>query len=65
MIKTAIKCPNGMIMVFDEKGEQVPEYQDQYQEVKESILKNAPTDAIFGYFLNYESDLRAVPRDEW
>ena len=65
MIKTAIKCPNGMVMVFDEEGEQVPEYQDQYQEVKESILKNAPTDAIFGYFPNYEAELRVVPRDEW
>ena len=65
MIKTAIKCPNGIVMVFDKGGRQVPEYQGQYQEVKEGILKNAPPDAIFGYFLNYESELRAVPREEW
>jgi hypothetical protein len=43
-------------MVFDKKGEQIPEYQGQYQKVKESILKNTPPDATFGYFPNYETD---------
>ncbi len=65
MIKTAIKCPNDIVMVFDKGGRQVSEYQGQYQEVKEGILKNAPPDAIFGYFFNYESELRVVPREEW
>ena len=65
MIKTAIKCPNGVVMVFDKKGEQIPEYQGQYQKVKEGILKNAPPDATFGYFPDYETELRAVPREKW
>ena len=65
MIKTAIKCQNGMVMVFDERGEQVPEYQGQYHEVKESILKDARSNAIFGYFPDYETELRVVPREEW
>ncbi len=65
MIKTVIKCQNGTVMVFDKKGEQVPQYQGQYQEVKESILKDAPSDAIFGYFPNYETELRVVQRDKW
>ena len=65
MIKTAIKCQNGMVMVFNKKGEQVPQYQGQYQEVKESILKDAPSDAIFVYIFNYESELRIVPKEEW
>jgi len=65
MIKTVIKCQNGMVMVFDKKGEQVPEYQGQYLEVKESILKDAPSETIFGYFPNYETELRVVPRDKW
>jgi len=34
MIKTAIICPNDIVMVFDETGEQVFEYQHQYDEVK-------------------------------
>ena len=65
MIKTAIRCPNGMLMVFDEKGRQVLEYQRKYDEVKDKILKNAPPDTLFGYFLDYDSELRVVPREEW
>lgn len=65
MIKTVIKTPNNMVMVFDKKGEQIPEYQGRYQEVKEKILKDAPPDTRFGYFLNYETKLRVVPGEEW
>ena len=65
MIKTVIRCPNDMVMVFDEKGEQIPEYQGQYEEVKESVLKDAPLDAVFGYLSNSEPELRKVPREEW
>ena len=65
MIKTVIRCPNNMVMVFDKKGEQIPEYQGQYQEVKESILKDTPLDTVFGYLSNSEPELRKVPREEW
>jgi len=65
MIKTVIKCQNGTVMVFDKRGEQIPQYQGQYQEVKENILKDAPSDTIFGYFPDYEAELRVVPREEW
>jgi hypothetical protein len=65
MIKTVIRCPNDMVMVFDEKGEQIPEYQGQYGEVKGSILKNAPLKVVFGYLSDYEPELREVPKEEW
>ena len=39
MIKTVIRSQNSMIMVFDKKGEQIPEYQGQYEDVKEKILR--------------------------
>jgi len=65
MIKSAIKCPNNMVMVFDEDEEQIPEYQGQYEEVKERILKDAPPEAIFGQWIDYETDIRTVPREEW
>ena len=64
-IKTVIRCPDDMVMVFDEKGEQIPEYQGQYQEVKESILQDAPLNAVFGYLSDYEPELGKVPRDDW
>ncbi len=65
MIKTAIRCPNNMVMVFDKRGEQIPEYQGEYEEAKESILKDAPPTAVFGYLSDYEPELREVPKEEW
>ena len=64
-IKTVIRCQNDMVMVFDKEGEQIPEYQGQYEEVKESILKNAPSDAIFGHLPDYETELQRVSRNDW
>ncbi len=65
VIKSVIKSHNGMILVFDEKGEQISEYQGQYEEVKESILRDAPTDAAFSYGLSCKAELKAVPREAW
>ena len=65
MIKTAIRCPNDIVMVFDERGRQVFEYQHRYDEVKERILRDAPPDTLFGFFLDYDTELRVVPRDKW
>ena len=65
MIKTVIRCSNNMVMVFDKKGEQIPEYQGQYEEIKEKIVKDAPPSAVFGYFSDYETELQIVLREEW
>jgi len=65
MIKSVIRCPNDMVIVFDERGEQIPEYQGQYEEIRERILKDAPRTSRFGYFLDYEPELQEIPRDEW
>ena len=65
MIKGVLKCPNNMVMVFNEKGEQIPKYQGHYEKVKESILKDAPPEATFGYLLHYDAELKAVLRKEW
>jgi len=65
MIKSVIKCPNNMVMVFDEDEEQIPQYQGRYEEVKGSILNDAPLGAIFGHWIDYEADIRTVPRQEW
>ena len=65
MIRSVIKAPNNMVMVFDENGEQIPEYQGQYEEVKERILKDAPPETIFGYWFDYETDIQTVSRGGW
>ncbi len=65
MIRTAIRFQNNMVVVFDREGEQVPEYQGRYKKVKESILKDAPPNSIFGHLPNCEAKFKIVPREEW
>ena len=65
MIKTVVRCPNDMVIVFDKRGEQIPEYQGQYGEVKEGILRDTSLDTVFGYLSDYEPELREVPKEEW
>ena len=64
MIKDVIKFQNGMVMVFDEKGEQLPQYQGRYEEVKDKILADAPESAKFSHGVWGVSG-EAVPREEW
>jgi len=65
VIKSIIKAPNGMVLVFDGKGEQIPEYQGQYEKVKPHILNNAPPSAEFSYAFDNKTEIKAVPREEW
>jgi len=46
-ISSVIKMENGMVMVFDADGEQIPEYQGPYNMVKERILRDASLNAQF------------------
>ncbi len=65
MIKSVIRCPNDMVIVFDEDEEQIPQYQGRYGEVKRRILEDAPPGAVFGHWFDFETDIRTVPREEW
>jgi len=65
MIKTVIKSQNNMVMVFDKEGEQIPEYQGQYEEVEKIILRHAPPDAVFAHGFTDAGELQKVPREVW
>ena len=65
MIKTVIRSADGMVMVFDQRGEQLTEYVGHFDRVREKILRDAPPEARFGYFPNGEMELRMVPREQW
>lgn len=65
MIKTAIRFPNNMVVVLDKKGGQIPEYQGQYEEVKASILKDAPPNAVFTHGFTGPYEVQKVPSEEW
>lgn len=65
VIKSVIKAQNDMVLVFDAKGEQIPEYQGRYEQVRPHILEDAPPSVVFSYVFNYETELTIVPREEW
>ena len=65
MIKTVIRLGNDMVIVFDAEGEQVPEYQGQYQDVQERILGDAQSGTVFNHWFGYSLEPKAVPEKNW
>ena len=65
MIKTIIRVSNDMVMVFDERGEQLPEYQGHYDEVREAILADAPAGSVFNHWFGRALEPQAVPGESW
>jgi len=65
MIKTVIKLYDGTVFVFDDKGKELSEYQGQYGNVKERILKDAPPEAIFVHWFSYAIRPHFLSREEW
>lgn len=65
MIKTVIRLRNDLVVVFDDEGEQMPEYQGRYEVVKGSILRDAPLDAAFTRWFDYEAAPEIVCREVW
>ena len=65
MIKTVIKSQSDMVLVFDEEGEQIPEYQGSYEEVKENILRDAPSTAVFTHWFNHADEPRSIFKEDW
>lgn len=65
-IARVIKWGNGMIMVFDEDGIQMPEYQGRYAEVKERILANIPKhhNVLFETGI-WHKGTQNTPREDW
>ncbi|MBA7713286.1 hypothetical protein ES703_122287 [subsurface metagenome] len=63
MIRSVIKSAKGMVLVFDEKGKQMPQYQGRYDKVRGRILHDAPADAVFWH--DEVRQLKAVGREEW
>ena len=65
MIKTVIRSKNGMVMVFDEWGEQMPEYQGRYDDVREMIVANAAAGSVFNHWFGISPKPEKVPADRW
>jgi hypothetical protein len=46
-ITTVVISQNGMVLVFDQWGEQMPEYQGRFEKVHDKILMNSDNDVEF------------------
>lgn len=65
MIKTVIRTRNDMVMVFDENGEELPEYQGNYYDVKDRILADAQVDSVFNHWFGRKLGPEAVDLMSW
>ena len=65
MIKTVIRAANNMVIVFDENGRQLSEYQGQYEEVKQRILADAPDEAAYVRWFGVSPVSNTVSKVEW
>jgi hypothetical protein len=65
MIKTVIKAPNDMVITFDEQGNQIPEYQGRYEDVKRKIMAGTGTEAAFIHWLGVSPEPDIVSKVSW
>ncbi len=53
MIKTVIRIENDIVMVFDEYGAEIPEYQGIYNYVREKIMADATEESVFNHWFGH------------
>ncbi|MBA7682127.1 hypothetical protein ES703_90473 [subsurface metagenome] len=65
MVKNVIRAANNMVIAFDEQGNQMPEYQGRYEDVKRKIMTDIGTEAAFIHWFNISSKPDIVSRINW
>ncbi len=65
MMKTILRTDDDMVMVFDERGEQMPEYQGKYNDVRGTVLTNASESAEFYHWFGDSERPESVPAERW
>ncbi len=63
-ILLAHRWSNGNVMVFDERGEQVPHLQGRYEDVRADVLNAADDDTLF-YHSEWGGTEQRVSKKEW
>ena len=65
MIKTVIRIKNDMVLVFDEHGNEMPDYQGFYDDVKDMVLADAVPGSVFNHWFGYSLKPELVGPDIW
>lgn len=53
VIEVVYRFANGMCIVFDKDGKQIPEYQGRWEDMKHKIIKDLPDKAEIKKTVNY------------
>lgn len=64
-MKTIIRTDSDMVLVFDELGEQVPEYQGLYSDVRDKVLGNVSESSEFYHWFGASRRPERVPAERW
>ena len=65
MIKIVIRFEDNTVMVFNGRGRRMPRYDGRYEDVKTSILNEAPHSTVFACAFTDSRGMKKVPREEW
>jgi hypothetical protein len=70
ILRHVMRWQNGMVMAFDENGQQIPALQGRYDDVRHAVLAAADANTVFstGIWSNGADDTmsgRNVSREEW
>ena len=65
MIRNVIRMQNDHVLVFDESGEQLSQYQGEYKRVKDKILRDAPAGARFFHWYDSRPEPVSVTPENW
>lgn len=65
MIKTVIRAANNMVFAFDEQGNQMPEYQGRYEDVKRKIEAETGTESAFIQWFSVSPEPDIVSKVNW
>lgn len=64
MIKEAVLFDNEMVIVFDENGQQIPEYQGRHSQVVTKIIQDSTDKTIFK-FATWGQFAIEVSKERW
>ncbi len=65
MMKTVIRTQEDIVIVFDENGRQIPEYQGRYEDVRLIILQDAFARTVFKHWRENSPEPEIVARNNW
>jgi sRNA-binding protein len=65
MMKKVVRTNRNMVFVFDENGEEMPQYQGTYQDVRDRVMGDARVDTIFTHWYGTSAEPKDIAMESW